>query len=70
MKYLHKTWVRILCAILAASFMYEFININSEDPNHLHTKDNSALFILLVSPVIYFLLTKYIRSKQKPPFMK
>ncbi len=68
MKYLEKTWVRIIVALLSASFIYELITINSDDPNHLHSKDNSSVFILLVSPIIYFFLTMYINRKSKSPF--
>ena len=68
MKYLEKPWIRILVALLSASFTYELIAINSDDPNHLHSKDNSSVFILIVSPIIYFVLTMYINKKSKPPF--
>jgi hypothetical protein len=68
MKYLERTWVRILIAILSASLIYELITINSNDPNHLHSRDNSSLFILIVGPIIYLLLTRYVNRKSKPPF--
>ncbi len=68
MKYFEKTWVRIVVALISASFTYEIITINSDDPNHLHSKDNSSVFILIVSPIIYLVLTKYVDRKSKSPF--
>lgn len=68
MKYLEKTWVRIVVALLSASFTYEIITMNSDDPNHLRTKDNSSIFILIVSPIVYLVLTRYINRKSKSPF--
>ena len=65
MKYLEKTWVRILASLLSASFIYELITINSDDPNHLHSKDNSSVFILIVGPIIYFVLTMFLNKKSK-----
>ncbi len=68
MKYLEKTWQRIIVSFLIASFTYEFISLNSNDPNHLQTPDNSSIFILIVSPIVYVVLTKYIKRNSKPPF--
>jgi len=68
MKYLEKTWVRILVALLSASITYELLSVNSADPNHLHSKDNSSIFILLISPIIYIVLTFYVNKKTKNPF--
>ena len=62
MKYLEKTWVRILASLLSASFIYELITINSNDPNHLHSKNNSGVFILIVGPIIYLVLTMYLNK--------
>ena len=68
MKYLEKNWVRIVVSLFSAGFIYELININSDDPNHLHSTDNSSIFILISSPIIYIILTKYLNTRSKPPF--
>jgi hypothetical protein len=62
MKYLQKTWVRILASLLAGGFVAEIININSADPNHRSTPDNSSVYLLIVAPIAYLILTSIVKN--------
>jgi len=57
MKYLKQTWIRVVLALVAGGFAAEIIAINSGDPNHRSSPDNSSIYVLIFGCIAYFILT-------------
>ncbi len=58
MKYLEKTWVKILVSLIAASFCVELIHVTSSKPNLRNTTQDSNrlfLFAVIIFALLYFL---------------
>ena len=62
MKYLRKTWIRVIVSLIGGGMVTEIIHISSGDPNRPMTTNLSLLY----GVIIYFILTyivKYIDYK-------
>jgi len=62
-KYLQKTWVRIVVSLVAGGFISEIIHINTGDPNRPSTSGES--YLLLISAFITFFVLTTIVNKKK-----
>ena len=64
MKYLQKTWVRILISLLAGGFASEIIHISTGDPNRPSTPGESY-FVLIFACIAFFILTSMVNRQKK-----
>jgi len=62
MKYLEKTWIRVIISLLAGSMVAEAIHISTGDPNRPRTSNLPLLFYALI---IYGILTFVVKKRNK-----
>jgi hypothetical protein len=60
-KYLKKTWVRVIVSLLAGGFSAEIIHINSGDPNR-PAGDANSYFVLIFAVIAFILLTSIVNK--------
>ena len=65
MKYLEKTWVRIIVSLLAGGIITELIMMSSADPNHTVSPDRNSTYALFLGSIIYLVLTAIISKRNK-----
>ncbi|CAN5521211.1 hypothetical protein BH11BAC3_BH11BAC3_13740 [soil metagenome] len=70
MKYLQKTWVRLLVSLLAVSITLELMKVNSGNPNQQDSNDATSFIILIGGLIVYSVLTALVKNQQKNPFKK
>ena len=63
MKYIQKTWIRIIVSLLAGGMISEIVHISSGDPNRPTTNGESYLVIIFAF-ITFFILTTLVK-KQK-----
>ncbi|MFN8253304.1 MAG: hypothetical protein U0V75_15660 [Ferruginibacter sp.] len=63
MRYLEKTWVRILASLLAGGFAQELFHISTGDPNRPEPPGVSPVF-LGAAVFMFFVLTMFVRIKK------
>ncbi len=64
MRFLEKTWVRILVSLLAGGFAQELFHITTGDPNRPEPPGSSTL-MLGFSVFVFFVLTMYVKNNRK-----
>ena len=64
MKYLQKTWVRIVVSLLAGGFASEIIHISTGDPNRPKTSGESYI-VLIFAAFTFFILTLMVNKQKK-----
>ena len=62
MKYLKKTWVRIIVSLIGGGMATELIHISTGDPNRPRT-ENHSLFYGIVIYIILSVIIKYWENK-------
>ena len=60
MKYLKKTWVRVIVSLFGGGMVTEIIHISSGDPNRPRTANLSVLY----GVIIYFILTAIVKNNE------
>ncbi len=56
MKYLQKTWVRVLISLFTGGFVTEIFHITTGDPNR-PVANNNSIFVIAIAGITYLLLT-------------
>jgi hypothetical protein len=56
MKYLKKTWIRVILSLIGGGFISEVIHISTGDPNRQRA-DNNLLIYFGSALIIYLMLT-------------
>jgi hypothetical protein len=62
MKYIQKTWVRILVSLLAGGIVAEIIHISTGDPNR--PRPGESYLVLIVAFIVFFILSAMV-NRQK-----
>jgi hypothetical protein len=58
MKYLRKTWVKVLVSLIGGGMVTEIIHISTGDPNRPMTANLSLLYALIIFGILTFLVYK------------
>ena len=61
MKYLQKTWIRIIVSLLVGGFGSELIHISTGDPNRPTTSGESYL-VILIAIITFVILTSIVKK--------
>jgi preprotein translocase subunit SecY len=64
MKYLKKTWIRIIISLFAGSAITELIYIWTGDPNRPRG-ENSSIILLIFAFIVYGILTLMVKKSNK-----
>ena len=62
MKYLQKTWVRIIVSLLAGGIISELIHISTGDPNR-PTAIGENYLVLIIAVIVFFMLTNIVNKQ-------
>jgi hypothetical protein len=57
MKYLEKTWVRVIISLIGGGMVTEIIHISTGDPNRPMTANFSLLFAIIIYVLMTFIMT-------------
>jgi len=61
MKYLQKTWIRVIVSLFAGGIISEIIHISTGDPNRPRAESDSLVY-LGAALVIYLILTSNLKK--------
>lgn len=65
MKYLEKTWIRVLVSLVCGGFANEIVFLSTGDPTRAREGEGSGITIV-VALVVYIIFTSLV-NKDKPP---
>jgi hypothetical protein len=57
MKFLQKTWIRVIISLFGGGMISEIIHISTGDPNRPTNPGSNTFIVLSAAVIIYFLLT-------------
>ncbi len=64
MKYIKKTWIRVLVSLLGGGMVTEFIYISTGDPNRPMTNNPSLLYGILIFGILTLVVNNSNRTTQ------
>jgi len=65
MRFLSKTWARVIISLFAGGFFSEIIHISTGDPNR-PTSGGETFFMILSALIVYFLLSSVSKKDTTP----